>query len=59
MIGYAQDAARDVLRHLKHLLEFGDKPAGVFATSLALAEARIERRPRTDRILKGRRNASI
>jgi hypothetical protein len=52
MIGYALDAARDVVRHHARLSRISAKSAETFAAGLALAEIRVERRPRTYRLLK-------
>lgn len=52
MIAYTQDAAKDVLRHHERLIAFSTRSAEAFASRLALAEARIIRRPTTYRTLK-------
>lgn len=54
MIGYTLAAARDVLGHQARLKEFGAKSVEAFAYGLALAEARIQQRPMTYRLLRDR-----
>jgi len=51
MIGYTLDAARDVVRHHARLTQYSIRSAETFAEKLALAEIRIERRPKTYRLL--------
>jgi plasmid stabilization system protein ParE len=53
MIGYTPAAARDVLGHQARLKEFGAS-SEAFAYGLSLAEARIQQRPLTYRLLRDR-----
>ena len=52
MIGYALEAARDVVRHQVQLGRFSFRAAQAFAAGLELAERRIEARPETYRLLR-------
>ncbi len=51
MIGYTIDATRDLVRHQVRLALRSVRSAEAFVARLALAEARIEARPRTYRLL--------
>lgn len=52
MIGYTLEAVRDLVRHQVRLGALSVRSAETFAAKLVLAEARIEARPRTYRLLK-------
>ena len=52
MIGYTLDALRDLVRHQARLSEFSPRAATAFASLLALAERRIETRPKSYRLLR-------
>lgn len=51
MIGYTLDATRDLVRLQLRLAEGSARSAETFAAKLALAEMRLEARPRTYRLL--------